>query len=129
APTLRPLPARRYDTAYWERRQVGWDAYVEIRGNRYSVPAELAGHLVTVGCPWRASSVSTTASSSSPSMSSSRPTAAGSPSPAIMRPSGRGPWMSSAALWPCTRRPAHGTDAPPRADEDGAPARAARWRL
>jgi transposase len=48
APTLRPLPARRYDTAYWERRQVGWDAYVEVRGNRYSVPAELAGHLVTV---------------------------------------------------------------------------------
>ena len=48
APTLRPLPARRYDTAYWERRQVGWDAYVEVRGNRYSVPAELAGQLVTV---------------------------------------------------------------------------------
>ena len=48
APVLRPLPARRYDTAYWERRQVGWDAYVEVRGNRYSVPAELAGHLVTV---------------------------------------------------------------------------------
>jgi hypothetical protein len=48
APALRPLPARRYDTAYWERRQVGWDAYIEARGNRYSVPAELAGHLVTV---------------------------------------------------------------------------------
>ena len=48
APALRPLPARRYDTAYWERRQVGWDAYVEVRGNRYSVPAELAGQLVTV---------------------------------------------------------------------------------
>ena len=47
-PTLRPLPARRYDTAYWERRQVGCDAYVEVRGNRYSVPAELAGHLVTI---------------------------------------------------------------------------------
>ncbi|MGH7359512.1 MAG: Mu transposase domain-containing protein, partial [Candidatus Rokuibacteriota bacterium] len=48
APTLRPLPPRRYDTAYWARRQVGWDAYVEVRGNRYSVPAELAGQLVTV---------------------------------------------------------------------------------
>src|SRR5262249_33592430 len=24
APTLRPLPLRRYDTAYWEARQVGW---------------------------------------------------------------------------------------------------------
>jgi hypothetical protein len=48
APVLRPLPARRYDTAYWTRRQVGWDAYVEVRGNRYSVPAEFAGQLVTV---------------------------------------------------------------------------------
>jgi transposase len=48
APTLRPLPTHRYDTAYWERRQVGWDAYVDVRGNRYSVPAELAGQLVTV---------------------------------------------------------------------------------
>jgi hypothetical protein len=48
APALRPLPARRYDTAYWERRQVGWDAYVEARGNRHSVPADLAGRLVTV---------------------------------------------------------------------------------
>jgi transposase len=47
APTLQPLPPRRYDTAYWEPRQVGWDAYVEIRGNRYSVPAALAG------CPVR----------------------------------------------------------------------------
>jgi len=25
APTLQPLPPRRYDTAYWEARQVGWD--------------------------------------------------------------------------------------------------------
>src|SRR5262249_12282888 len=47
-PTLQPLPPRRYDTAYWESRQVGWDAYVEIRGNRYSVPAALAGHPVRV---------------------------------------------------------------------------------
>jgi hypothetical protein len=48
APTLRPLPSRRYDTAYWESRQVGWDAYVEVRGSRYSVPAALAGQRVTV---------------------------------------------------------------------------------
>jgi Mu transposase, C-terminal domain len=48
APTLQPLPPRRYDTAYWELRQVGWDAYVEIRGNRYSVPATLAGRPVRV---------------------------------------------------------------------------------
>ena len=43
APTLGPLPPRRYDTAYWEPRQVAWDAYVEVRGNRYSVPGTLAG--------------------------------------------------------------------------------------
>lgn len=47
-PYLRPLPPRRYDTAYWELRRVGWDAYVEVRGNRYSVPAGLAGQLVRV---------------------------------------------------------------------------------
>jgi hypothetical protein len=34
APALGPLPPRRYDTAYWEARQVAWDAYVEVRGNR-----------------------------------------------------------------------------------------------
>jgi hypothetical protein len=45
---LQPLPSRRYDTAYWEARQVGWDAYVEIRGNRYSVPGPLAGQPVRV---------------------------------------------------------------------------------
>ena len=48
APTLQPLPPRRYDTAYWEARQVGWDAYVEVRGNRYSVPGALAGQPVRV---------------------------------------------------------------------------------
>jgi Mu transposase, C-terminal domain len=31
-----------------EPRQVGWDAYVEVRGNRYSVPAALAGQAVRV---------------------------------------------------------------------------------
>jgi transposase len=48
APELQPLPARRYDTSYWEMRQVSWDAYVEVRGNRYSVPATLTGRRVTV---------------------------------------------------------------------------------
>ncbi len=52
-PFLRPLPARRYDTSYRETRQVGWDAYIDVRGNRYSVPAlpgpaHLAGKQVTV---------------------------------------------------------------------------------
>lgn len=45
---LQPLPAVRYDTAYREVRHVAWDGYVDVRGNRYSVPAALAGQLVTV---------------------------------------------------------------------------------
>jgi transposase len=47
-PTLGPLPAQRYDTAYRETRHVGWDGYIDVRGNRYSVPAELAGGLVAL---------------------------------------------------------------------------------
>ena len=48
APALQPLPRVRYDTAYMERRQVGWDAYIDVRGNRYSVPDHLAGQMVRV---------------------------------------------------------------------------------
>ena len=48
APTLQPLPAVRYDTAYREVRRVGWDGYIEVRGNRYSVPAELISQTVKV---------------------------------------------------------------------------------
>lgn len=48
ASTLQPLPARRYDTSYWELRHVSWDAYIDVRGNRYSVPAALAGRRVSV---------------------------------------------------------------------------------
>lgn len=48
APTLRPLPSARYDTAYWEIRQVSWDAYIDVRGHRYSVPAQLAGRSVQI---------------------------------------------------------------------------------
>jgi hypothetical protein len=42
------LPAQRYDTAYRETRQVSWDSYIEVRGNRYSAPADLAGQTVVV---------------------------------------------------------------------------------
>lgn len=48
APTLRPLPSIRYDTAYREIRQVSWDAYIDVRGRRYSVPAQLAGRTVQI---------------------------------------------------------------------------------
>jgi transposase len=48
APALGALPAVRFDTAYRESRQVAWDAYIDVRGNRYSVPAELAGRVVAI---------------------------------------------------------------------------------
>ena len=48
APLLQPLPAVRYDTAYIEHRTVGWDAYINVRGNRYSVPEQLVGQIVRV---------------------------------------------------------------------------------
>jgi transposase len=48
APALHGLPRVRYDTAYRESRRVSWDGYVEVRGNRYSVPIHLAGHGVVV---------------------------------------------------------------------------------
>jgi transposase len=47
-PALQPLPAVRYDTAYIEHRQVGWDAYIDVRGNRYSVPDALTGQSVRI---------------------------------------------------------------------------------
>lgn len=47
-PTLGPLPAQRYDTSYRQSRQVGWDGYIDVRGNRYSVPGELAGQTVAI---------------------------------------------------------------------------------
>lgn len=48
APALHPLPATRFDTSYRERRWVAWDGYVEVRGNRYSVPDTLCGQPVTI---------------------------------------------------------------------------------
>lgn len=48
APALGPLPPVRYDTAYHERRLASWDGYIDVRGNRYSIPDNLRGCLVTV---------------------------------------------------------------------------------
>jgi transposase len=47
-PMLRPLPKVRYDTSYYELRRVAWDSYIDVRGNRYSVPAKLVGQQVAV---------------------------------------------------------------------------------
>jgi transposase len=46
--TLQPLPDTPYDTSYYETRRVGWDGYIDVRGNRYSAPGELAGKQVSV---------------------------------------------------------------------------------
>jgi hypothetical protein len=48
APALQPLPSVRYDTSYHERRQVAWDGYIDVRGNRYSVPSPFVGQTVAV---------------------------------------------------------------------------------
>lgn len=48
APHLGPLAQVRYDTSYHEQRFVHWDGYVDVRGNRYSVPDHLCGSMVEV---------------------------------------------------------------------------------
>jgi len=45
---LVPLPPQRFDTSYLESRKVAWDGYVDVRGNRYSVPAIFCGCQVRV---------------------------------------------------------------------------------
>ena len=47
-PHLHSLPATRYDTSYLEYRLAAWDGYIDVRGNRYSVPAALAGQRVVI---------------------------------------------------------------------------------
>jgi len=47
-PALHGLPSLRYDTSYLEMRRVSWDCYIDVRGNRYSVPDHLAGQQVQV---------------------------------------------------------------------------------
>ena len=46
--SLSPLPAQRYDTSYRDSRQVSWDGYIDVRGNRYSVPSHLCGQRVQI---------------------------------------------------------------------------------
>jgi transposase len=47
-PFLKPLPRTPYDTSYVETRQGSWDGYVDVRGNRYAIPAEFVGKTLTV---------------------------------------------------------------------------------
>jgi transposase len=45
---LLPLPPIPFDTSYAEERIVAWDAFIEVRGNRYAVPDDLCGERVGV---------------------------------------------------------------------------------
>lgn len=47
-PALGSLPPERYDTAYRQSRQVAWDGYIDVRGNRYSVPEHIIGQTVMI---------------------------------------------------------------------------------
>jgi len=46
--SLQALPYKRFDTSYRETRRVALDAYIDVRGNRYSVPAHLCGQIVYI---------------------------------------------------------------------------------
>lgn len=47
ADALQPLPRLRFDTAYRFQRIVAWDGYIDVAGNRYSVPDTYCGETVT----------------------------------------------------------------------------------
>lgn len=47
-PALQRLPPSDFDTSYSDLRKVAWDGYIDVRGNRYSVPAELCGQAVSL---------------------------------------------------------------------------------
>ena len=45
---LQPLPDTDFDTSYFDIRHVAWDGYIEVRGNRYSVPEAWCGQPVSI---------------------------------------------------------------------------------
>lgn len=45
---LQPLPDTDFDTSYFDIRHVFWDSYIEVGGNRYSVPEALCGQPVSI---------------------------------------------------------------------------------
>jgi transposase len=45
---LKELPRVRYDTSYYDTRMASWDGYINVNGNRYSVPCQLSGQRVTI---------------------------------------------------------------------------------
>ena len=46
-PALRPLPADRYQFAYWKKAKVNIDYHVEVERHYYSVPYQLVGQVVS----------------------------------------------------------------------------------
>lgn len=47
-PELQTLPRSRFDTSYHETRKVPADRYINVRGNRYSVPGSLVDQTVRI---------------------------------------------------------------------------------
>lgn len=45
---LQSLPDTDFDTSYLDIRHVSWDSYIEVGGNRYSVPENLCGQPVSI---------------------------------------------------------------------------------
>ena len=45
---LQALPTTDFDTSYFDIRHVAWDGYIEVRGNRYSVPEAWCGRPVSI---------------------------------------------------------------------------------
>ena len=45
---LQSLPPIRFDTSYRQSRRVALDGYIDVRGNRYSVPCHLCGMMVSI---------------------------------------------------------------------------------
>lgn len=45
---LKPLPPTDFDTRYYDIRHVAWDGYIDVRGNRYSVPSAYSGQPVVI---------------------------------------------------------------------------------
>jgi len=45
---LQLLPDTDFDTSYFDIRHVAWDGYIEVRGNRYSVPEAWCGKPVSI---------------------------------------------------------------------------------
>jgi len=46
--TLQALPPSAFDTSYRDMRQVSWDGYIDVRGNRYTVPTQYCGQGVSI---------------------------------------------------------------------------------